>query len=169
MPDDPRFKKSPSLAVPSGIVERQSIRAHRDARRPAQDDSEDVDFEEEISGVYQGEELRALRARRPTAKRLERLEEKHDSLVETVTRVEVSLAKSHGELSGKLDTLVELAGKSAVERERRAAAEAQERERKDHAEAKERERKRKHIVPIIKALGVAIALIAAALIGRGAS
>lgn len=127
---------------------------HREHREPP---SNANDFpEEEVSGVYEGEELRVLRARRPTAKRLERLEVKHDELSKTVTRVELAVTSSHGELTGKLDTLVAHAAAATVERERRSAE-----------DALERERKRKHIVPTIKALGVALALIIAALIGHG--
>ena len=108
--------------------------------------------DDEITGRHEGAELRSLRARRPTDQRIERLEEKHDDLLVVVTRIEVS----HGEMTGKLDTLVSLAGAAAVEREKRAELDAQ-----------ERERARTHIVPIIKAVGIALALIAAALIGRG--
>jgi hypothetical protein len=107
--------------------------------------------DEEITGRHEGAMLHSLRARRPTDQRLERLEDKHDGLVVIVTRIEVS----HGEMTGKLDTLVDLAGAAAVEREKRA-----------ELEAAERERARKHIVPIIKAIGIALALIAAALLGR---
>jgi hypothetical protein len=176
MADDPRIKRTLGVAIPGQLLERPSGRVHRDHRRQSQSEVDVDDFQdEEISGVFEGEELRDRRSKRPTAIRLERLETKHDSLVATVTRVEVAQAKSHGELTGKLDTLVELAGASAAEREKRAAADAVQRAREDEAadaqrkaEAKEREQKRKHIVPIIKAIGIALALIAAAIIGHGA-
>ena len=145
---DPHDKPEKSKRLQTATDrELASMAARRERAEPV---SNVVD--EEITGRHAGAELHSRRARRPTDQRLERLEDKHDDLVVIVTRIEVS----HGEMTGKLDTLVDLAGAAAVEREKRA-----------ELEAAERERARKHIVPIIKAIGVALALIVAALIGRG--
>lgn len=131
-----------------------------------------------------------MRARRPTDKRFERMEKKHDEFVARTDRKHEELvasvnniAVSHGTMTGQLKTLVELAGASAVEREKRAAADAaaeaaesaaadaaasaatKERERVELAAAAERERKRKYIVPIITALGVIIVGVVVAILG----
>lgn len=104
----------------------------------------------DVTGQYEGEELQAQRAKRPTAERVARLENKHDALVATVGELRTEAAK----MSGQLDTLVTLA---AEERDARAAREAR--------EAAEREAKRKHVVPIITAIGVAVAAIIGAILG----
>ncbi len=88
-----------------------------------------------------------MRARRPTHDRIARTEKKGDELTAAFTGLSVTTAA----MGGKLDTLVELAGAAAAERERRAAA-----------DAVERESKRKYIVPIITAIGVIIMGIFAA-------
>ncbi len=121
------------------------------AARRTRDAAVPESFEDEVTGAHAGDDLKRLRARRPTDQRLERLEDKHDELRDIVTRIEVS----HGEMNGKLDTIVDLAGAEAVARTARA-----------EAEAAERERRRTHIVPVIKAIGVAIAMILAAILGR---
>ncbi len=121
------------------------------AARRVRSDAVPVTFDDELTGQHEGEELRRMRAKRPTDQRLQRLEDKHDELRDIVTRIEVT----HGEMNGKLDTIVDMAGAEAVARTARA-----------EAEAAERERRRTHIVPIIKAIGVAIAMIMAAILGR---
>jgi len=56
------------------------------------------------TGVVEGEDLRRIRAQRPTAMRLERLEDKHDE-----TRRDVAdLRESVGRVEGKLDVLPQL-------------------------------------------------------------
>ncbi len=122
------------------------------ATRRARSEAVPVTFDDELTGQHEGEELRRMRAKRPTDQRLQRLEDKHDELRDIVTRIEVT----HGEMNGKLDTIVDMAGAEAVARTARA-----------EAEAAERERRRTHIVPVIKAIGVAIAMIVAAILGRG--
>ena len=72
----------------------------RDARdgRPTS-----IEFDE-VTGQHHGDELRALRAARPPEQRLERLEDKHDELVEIVTDTRLTVSK----IEGKLDVLPEL-------------------------------------------------------------
>lgn len=58
----------------------------------------------EPTGVYEGEDLRRARAQRPTAARLERLEDKHDE-----TRRDVAdLREAVGRVEGKLEVLPQL-------------------------------------------------------------
>lgn len=70
-------------------------------RTPASGTPEFV--KEEITGVYEGDELKAIRARRSTDERIGRLEDKHDKLVESVTDVRVCV----GEMNGKMDTVLD--------------------------------------------------------------
>ena len=57
-----------------------------------------------VTGVYDGDDLRRARASRPTAARLERLEDKHDE-----TRRDVAdLRAVVGRIEGKLDVLPQL-------------------------------------------------------------
>lgn len=73
----------------------------------------------EPTGVYEGDDLRRARASRPTAARLERLEDKHDE-----TRRDVAdLRAVVGRIEGKLDVLPQL-----VEAVKDAADRVQERE-----------------------------------------
>lgn len=104
---------------------------------------------EECTGRYEGEDLQRVRARRPTPERIARLELKHDRLAEVVTDVRVDVK-----------TLLVLAEESKAERERRVAMEEQ---AQTLALAK-----RKTWPAIIKAIGAALALIIAALVGKGA-
>ncbi len=119
-------------------VQGLAARRERDAAVPAV-------VERDITGRYEGEELHRHRAKRPTQDRIQRLEDKHDAV-----------AKDVHEMRGEVGAILRLAGEEADARRAREAA-----------EAVEREKARSHIVPIIKAVGVALALIAAALIGRG--
>jgi hypothetical protein len=104
---------------------------------------------EDPTGKYEGEELQRIRSRRPTPERISRLELKHDRLAEVVTDVRVDVK-----------TLLVLAEESKAERERRIKMEN---EAQTLALAK-----RKTWPPIIKAIGAALALIIAALVGKGA-
>ena len=71
---------------------------------------------EEATGRYDGDELRAIRSKRPTDERIARLEDKHDELVATVTDVRVSI----GAMSGKLDAFL---GTISEERKQQHATE----------------------------------------------
>lgn len=59
---------------------------------------------DEVTGVLEGEALRAARGKRDTADRLAKLEDKHDALVRDVTETRVIV----GEMSGKLEVLPQL-------------------------------------------------------------
>lgn len=70
-----------------------------------------VEVPDEVTGNYQGDELRDIRARRPTPERVQRLEEKHDALLakldehgERIGRVEVAVAG----VGGKMEILPKL-------------------------------------------------------------
>ncbi len=76
-----------------------------------------VYVEPEATGNYEGEELRRIRARRPTPQRLERLEDKHDQLVESVS----DLREGFGRVEGQLAILV----RHTDEQTRQRAAEAE--------------------------------------------
>lgn len=101
--------------------------------------------EDEVTGQYQGDELKAMRSKRPTNQRLSRLEQKHDDLSRDVS-----------EIKGGVGAILKLSAEAADAREKR-----------EQREAVERASRRVQVVPIIKALGVAIALVLAALVGRG--
>lgn len=107
---------------------------------------------DDVTGQYTGDELKEHRAKRPTDQRVAHLEIKHDTLAATVVRIEVA----QGLMTGKVDTILDFAAKADAEREARA-----------QRDAVEREAKRLHIVPIIKAIGIALAVIAAAVVGHG--
>lgn len=59
-------------------------------------ESAPVEVDEEVTGKHEGDELARLRAQRPTDQRIARLEEKHDDLSKSVSRME-----------GKLDTAID--------------------------------------------------------------
>lgn len=66
---------------------------------------------EEGTGVVEGEALRAIRARRPTPERLQRLEDKHDELATVVTETRLELADFRGEfreMRGEIKTALGL-------------------------------------------------------------
>jgi hypothetical protein len=95
--------------------------------------------DEEGTGKHDGEELDAIRANRPPPKRFEKLEKRQD-------KFEIRLEK----LDTKVDTLLDLATKAEAERMRRS-----------EQDAKERELRRKHVIAIITAIGIALATILA--------
>jgi hypothetical protein len=92
---------------------------------------------DDVTGQHEGEELARIRARRPTPERLRILEQKHDRLDDKVDEIHNDLARQ----SGQLALLVAL--------------------------AQAREERWKHIAPIVKAIGVAVALVVAAYFGHG--
>ena len=66
---------------------------------------------EDVTGNYEGEELRARRSRRPTGERLNRLEDKHDALVLTVGETRDMVLETRGdvrEIHGELKVLPDL-------------------------------------------------------------
>lgn len=137
--DDRLSKRPPRLAVPVAI-----------------DD-------DEITGKYDGPDLVEHRARRPTARRLAILESKHDALVADVSTIRADTAATRG----TVDALFKM---TAAAEEARAAREKDERERRvaDMTfAAAAAEAKRKNIPAIVKAIGVAIAVIVAAVVGHG--
>jgi hypothetical protein len=109
------------------------------------------EVEPEITGNYDGAELDEMRRKRPTDERIGRLEQKHDSLVRTVTDFRVDIGSRVGEMSGKLDTV--LAHVTASHREQQAT---------------ERVRigsRAKVIVGVATAIGVIAGAVAAAVAG----
>lgn len=122
-----------------------------------------VSCDEDVTGRYTGEELAEMRGRRTTEQRIARIEEKHDRLSDAVSE----LAVTSGKMEGKLSTLVELASKADAAREAQAKREAEERGAADERASRERQMKRRLVVPIIKALGAALAVVITALVARG--
>lgn len=101
--------------------------------------------DDEVTGKYEGPDLELMRERRPTRQRMIILERKADAVGGAVR-----------EIKGKVDALFTMAAEDRTARQAR-----------EEAEAVEREKKRGSIVPIVKAVGVALALIIAALVGHG--
>lgn len=100
MPADDGRKKphvQPGLHVTERVVARQSVA--RDVRRPdTHRPIPEVFEDEEGTGKYTGAELQEIRSRRPTDKRLERLEQFKDEVIERLGGVEVQVAEMKGEL-----------------------------------------------------------------------
>jgi hypothetical protein len=97
-----------------------------------------VEVPEDITGQYEGEELRDHRGKRPTWQRLDRLEAHKDQTI-----------AMFAQLSGQLGELVKHAEKSEEREENR--------ENREH-EANEADRRRKWILALIA--GVVTALVA---------
>lgn len=104
------------------------------ARRERESAPIPVDGFDDLTGRYEGEELRTRRAQRDTGKRVERLEEKHDELAEVVGDMRAEL----GKVSGKLDVLPELV--SAVRDSARTATARSDREHVDQLDARKTKR-----------------------------
>jgi hypothetical protein len=61
---------------------------------------------DEVTGQYEGEDLARMRAKRPTDKRIEKLEAKHDSLDGKVDDIGNRMARMEGKLDTALSVLV---------------------------------------------------------------
>lgn len=121
-----------------------------------------VEIDDDITGKYNGPELIERRARRTTARRLEILEGKHDELDGKVNEIRVNVAA----VGSKVDTLLKI---NTAERDARQAREKAEREQKvaDMTfAAAQADAKRRSIPGVIKAIGVAVAVIVAAALGH---
>ncbi len=91
---------------------------HRDMYTPKHGTRIPVEVPQEVTGQYEGEELAQIRARRPTDKRIARLEEKHDELksdvketktdVKALTTAVNQLAVAVADQGGQLKVLPEL-------------------------------------------------------------
>lgn len=79
----------------------------RDVRIPKERAAPSVEISDEVTGKHDGDELRELRRKRPTDERIERLEDKHDSLVRVVGDFRADMGSKVGEMSGKLDAVLE--------------------------------------------------------------
>lgn len=145
MTDDPRPKRAASHPA----ARRLQTSGDRDlaseaARREREAVPYVVETSDEISGHYDVEERAQMRARRPTAQRLAILEVKHDELALTVAGMD-----------GKVTAILEYSAKADAAREKQ-----------EQAKAVDRASARAQIVPVIKALGIALALVAAAIVGH---
>lgn len=136
--DTPHQRPRRLITRPEGRDE-LSERARRDRTAAPHE------VQQEVTGQFEGEELREARGRRPTNERLERLEEKGDRTAALIERFD-----------SKLDTIIALGERSEAERKRRS-----------DMDAAERAAKRSMVVPVIRAIGIAVAIIIAALLGRG--
>jgi len=102
MPDE-KTPRPPRLQRPTER-ELESDRSRRE-RASSQVDDLSEEFDDPITGNYEGEELqRVRREKRTTGERLDRLEVKHDRLVEAVTQTRVAV----GRIEGQLEVLPEL-------------------------------------------------------------
>lgn len=136
--DDRLSKRPPRLAVP-------------------------VEIDDEITGKYDGPDLVEHRARRPTARRLAILESKHDALVADVSTIRADTAATRG----TVDALFKMTAAAEAAREAREKAEREARVADMTFAAAQADAKRKNIPAIVKAIGVAIAVIVAAVVGHG--
>lgn len=73
-----------------------------------------VDFDDDITGNHEGEDLARLRAQRATPERLAHLESKYDRLGEQVNAIHVDVAGMRGELKVLPKLLELLEGKQAA-------------------------------------------------------
>lgn len=135
--DDRLSKRPPRLAVPVAI-------------------------DDEITGKYDGPDLVEHRARRPTARRLAILESKHDELAADVSTIRADTAATRG----TVDALFKMTAAAESAREAREKAENERRVADMTFAAGVADAKRKSIPALVKAIGVAIAVIVAAALGH---
>lgn len=102
-----------------------------------------VAIPDEITGQYEGEELREYRSRRATIERIERLEDHKDQSIAMFAAVD-----------SKLGVLVERATKTEEREERR--------EKREH-ESREADRRRKWVLALIAGIVTAIVSLIGAL------
>ncbi len=103
MPDDPK-KPTPAGIPALRITEKSRAGSHHDHRAPSPPIPIPIAVEmDEVTGKYEGDELKSMRARRPTDERITRLEEKHDKLESKVDK-----------LDGKVDQVDDKVDKMAV-------------------------------------------------------
>lgn len=159
-------KRPPSIM---GDDERAAIGAssrrtpHRGVQAKASPD--EVFVIEEVTNVLHGEELRQARAKRPTAERLARLEDKHDALVKEVTETRVSVAGINGKLEvlPKLMTVVQGIAERSAEREQITfTAKAVVETEREKTELHVRRSKWELAAKAVAAVGAALGMIAAA-------
>lgn len=115
--------------------------------RESQSAAPTVEISGEITGNYTGPELLAMRSKRGTDERIGRLEEKHDTLVETVTEVRLDVR----EMRAEVRTLVKHVEASLSEQHKT------ERVRIDS--------RTKLMIAVVGAVGTAIGVIVTALSG----
>ena len=120
-----------------------------------------LEVDEEVTGKYDGPELEIRRARRTTARRLEILEGKHDTLVADVATIRADTAATRG----TVDALFKLTAAAEDARKSRDAAERDQRVADMTFAAAQADAKRKSIPGVIKATGIAIAVVVAAALG----
>ncbi len=99
-------KPRPLVIREKGVVRQSAARDVRRADTHPGRTAVSVDFEEDLTGKYDGDELRELRAKRPTDKRLEKLESFKDEVIERMGKVEVAVADMGGQMK-ILPSLVE--------------------------------------------------------------
>jgi hypothetical protein len=101
-------------------------------------------IDEEITSQYAGEELRALRRKRPTDERIARLEDKHDKLDGKVDGIAERAARMEGKLDTALSLIVPEQGKTA----------------RAHIDSRT-----KIIIAVVGAIGTALGIVITALSG----
>lgn len=115
-----------------------------------------------MTGKYAGPELVEHRSRRTTARRLEILEGKHDELAADVSTIRADTAATRG----TVDALFKMTAAAEEARTAREKADQERRVADMTFAAAAAESKRKNIPAVIKAVGVAVAVIVAALLGK---
>ena len=120
-----------------------------------------VAIDDEITGRYEGPDLVEHRSRRTTARRLEILERKHDTLVADVSTIRADTAATRG----TVDALFKLTAAAEDARKQREQAAREQRTADMTFAAAVADAKRKNIPGVIKATGVAVAVIVAAALG----
>lgn len=119
------------------------------------------EIDDEITGKYDGPDLIEHRSRRPTARRLAILEAKHDGLAAEVAKIHVDTASTRG----TVDALYKMTAAAEEARKAREKTEQEQRLADMTFAAAQADAKRKSIPGVIKATGVAIAVIVAAALG----
>lgn len=135
--------------------DRNEDRSHRPAAVPEQVDDEDY------TGRYEGEELREARAKRPTDKRLAKLETDRDDIRKDVNSIKVDV----GKIGSAVDTLLKIGTAEAEARQARERAEALKLEADRTHELALQKLRGTNWTKIIKAVGAALAIAGAAILG----
>lgn len=69
---------------------------------------EEIDWDEDLTGKYEGEELRRMRRKRDTDKRIEKLEDKHDELAQKLGETREDVREIKTETKGQTKLLERL-------------------------------------------------------------
>lgn len=119
-------------------------------------------IDDEITGKYEGPELVEHRSRRTTARRLEILEGKHDELAADVSTIRTDTAATRG----TVDALFKMTAAAEEARQAREKADQERRVADMTFAAAQADAKRQSVPALVKAIGIAVAVIVAAALGH---